>query len=383
VSCDAYLYNTRMPRGLYIHIPFCLKKCHYCDYVITLDRSSGMREQFLTALGNEIRHSASRYGRLRFDTLYLGGGTPSAFTADEMRQVLDAVRRNFDFETGYELTCEVNPGDVDTAKLQCYRQLGVNRISLGVQSLNEKLLQDMGRPHGVREIEEMLAMVRQESFDNVSIDLILRLPEQTMEDWQDSLTRAARFVPGQFSLYDLDVTEGTVYGVRERRGQLIRASEAIHAQMMDFAETFLNAEGYTQYDLNSFARPGFESRHNLIYWHNQEYLGLGPSAFSYLDGTRSQFAPTVSRYLDKCGKADWQPDLSETVSPEKKEIESLLTGLRLRKGFSLTRLAMMRQSVEDKIKPLIADGFLTQEDDKIFFTRKGRFVAESIFAQLV
>ena len=372
-----------MKRGLYVHIPFCLRKCHYCRFVITLDRSPAVREKFLSSLEQEITQAARQYGRILFDTLYLGGGTPSALSVQEMERLLGALRSHFDFKDQGELTCEVNPGDAGIEKLRYYRRLGINRISLGVQAFQEHLLQDMGRPHGLQEIEEILAAVRAEGFANVSLDFILRLPGQHLDDWKNSLDLAVRWGPGQFSLYDLEVHADTVYGARQRQGRLNLAEEPEHEQMMAFAETFLEEAGYAQYALSAFARPGFESRHNLIYWNNQEYLGLGPGAFSYLDGVRYQFAPTVARYFEKCGRADWKPDQADRLDAEKKELETLLTGLRLREGVDLSRFPLIRRSTEEKTAPLVQKGFLACEGERLLMTRKGRFVAESIFARLV
>ncbi|HLD49928.1 MAG TPA: coproporphyrinogen-III oxidase family protein, partial [bacterium] len=201
-------------RGLYVHIPFCLKKCHYCNFVITTKRTEGFRARFFQALLKEIKQAREKYGRLCFDTLYLGGGTPSALTAEEMGPLIEALRRDFDFMAGHEITCEVNPGDVDRAKLETYRSLGINRISLGVQAFQDPLLKDMGRPHTVADTLETWRLLRDLGFNNISFDLINGLPSQTIEYFEDSLRKTIELEAEQLSLYDLDVHEKTVYGLR-------------------------------------------------------------------------------------------------------------------------------------------------------------------------
>ncbi len=370
-------------RGLYVHIPFCLKKCHYCHFVITVDRSTEMRQNFLDALKREIHAQAQRYGRLRFETLYFGGGTPSALTPEEMRQIVDCLRDHFDFQAESEWTCEINPGDVDQSTLKTYRELGINRISMGIQTFDDDLLVKLNRPHGAREIFETAMALRDYGFKNVSVDFIARLPGQSAVDFEKDLRQALQLSPGQFSLYDLDVHEDTAFGVWQKQGRLALANETEHELMIFAAETLLEQNGYSQYALSVFARPGFESRHNLIYWHNGEYLGLGPGAFSYLSGERFQFATDVKRYLEKCETGDWAYDVCDRLNDEKKELETLLTGLRLREGVDIRHFQQIRADIESKIQPLLAGGFLAQAEGRLQLTRRGRFVAESVFAALV
>lgn len=370
-------------RGLYLHLPFCLKKCHYCNFVITTKRTAGFRERFFRALFGEIAHSREKYGRLGFDTLYLGGGTPSALSAEEMETLIETLRRDFDFSAGHEFTCEVNPGDVDRSKLEIYRSLGINRISLGVQAFQDSLLEDMGRPHTTADTLETWRLLRDLGFDNISFDLINGLPAQSVENFEDSLRKTIELEAAQLSLYDLDVHEKTVYGLRRREGRLSLPEEEKRAEMFTRAGELMTAAGYVNYEISTFAKPGFESRHNLGYWHNQEYLGLGPGAFSYLEGIRFQFAPDVSRYLEKCEAGDWRPDSADELTAEKKEIETLLTGLRLQKGISIDQFVLIRSSLEAKLAEIQPQGLIAREGSHIRLSPRGRFLAETTFALLV
>lgn len=370
-------------RGLYLHIPFCLQKCHYCDFVITVDRSPEKRERFFKTIEREAGQAAQRWGCLEFDTLYLGGGTPSALSAEEMGRLFGIVRERFSVDPEAEVTCEVNPGDVDAKKLAAYRALGINRVSVGAQSFNDRLLQEMNRPHDASAIEETASILRKLGFPNISLDLILRLPGQTLEDARDSVERAVALGVSQVVLYDLDVHEKTVYGWRLRRGELKLPDEETHERMFARAEQILEQAGYLHYEVANFAKPGLESRHNLLYWTNQEYLGLGPGAFSYLNRVRSQFAPDVGRYLTKCEAGDWTPDESEQISDENWEIETLLTGLRLSWGVNLKNFPRIRPRLEPTLAELLDQKLVEETDGRLALSRRGRYIAESVIARLV
>lgn len=370
-------------RGLYLHIPFCLQKCHYCDFVITVDRSPETRERFFRAVEREADQAAQRHGRLQFDTLYLGGGTPSALSPDEMGRLFGIVRERFAVDAEAEVTCEVNPGDVDAKKLAAYRALGINRISVGAQSFNDPLLAEMNRPHDASAIEETASTLRKLGFLNVSLDLILRLPGQTLKDAQDSVERAVALGSTQVVLYDLGVHEKTVYGRRLQRGELKLPDEAAHERMFARAEEILEQAGYLHYEVANFARPGFESRHNLLYWTNQEYLGLGPGAFCYLNGVRRQFARGVGRYLAKCEAGDWTNDEQEQISDENREIETLLTGLRLSRGVELNGFPIVRPRLEPALRELSDQGLVETAAGRAALTRRGRYVAESVIGKIV
>ncbi len=351
-------------KGFYLHVPFCLQKCHYCDFVITTRRSGNDRKLFFQALEKEARHVLSERGRLVFDTLYLGGGTPSALEGGEMEELLGKVRNLFGFNKDFELTCEVNPGDVDEKKLTEYRKAGVNRISLGVQAFQDSLLRDMGRAHTVEDTLRTIQMLHGAGFENISFDLIAGLPGQTQDDFYFSLSQLIELGASQLSLYDLDVHEATVYGRRRREGQLRVPDEETRARMYELACEKLPASGYRRYEISTFARPGFESRHNLIYWHNQEYLGLGPGAYSYLGGKRFQTAPDVRRWLEKSEKNDWVPDTCDVLTDEERETETLFTGLRLAEGIDLEAFPLIRARVEERL--------LRVEDQKLFERVKNR-----------
>ncbi len=370
-------------RGLYLHIPFCHSKCYYCDFVSAANPSNETRQRFFHALHKEVLHVVETCGRLRFNTLYLGGGTPSTLSTSEMGEVLQLLRGYFTFEDGAEVTCEVNPGDHDASKLGAYRKMGINRISLGAQAFQDGLLQAIGRRHKVEDVYKTVEGLRKAHFHNLSLDLMLKLPGQTVENFRYSLECASALEAGQITLYDLDVHPQTRFGLMQGRGELALPDEETHFQMFDLAEKFLTGIGYRHYELTSFARPGFESRHNLIYWHNQEYLGLGPGAFSYLGGVRYQFAADVSSYLKKCELGDWTRASEDILTDREKEWETLLTGLRLLEGVRVDSFREIRPLLEERVPELIREGVMAREGERFFLTRRGRFIADNIFAWLV
>lgn len=378
MKTDPYFFNKQPADacGLYVHIPFCLKKCHYCDFVITTKRDPLTRKTFFDALSSEINNVLQKYGRLRFNTIYFGGGTPSALNPQEFEELCDLLKRNFDFEKNIEFTVEVNPGDVDEAKIKAYCQAGVNRVSLGVQALQEKLLKDMNRPHGVTEIYETIALLRNFGIRNVSTDIILNLPDQTLHDVEHTLERLLEMNPDQVSVYDLDVHENTAYGRRRREGQLNLSSSDDHAAMAKLVQGKLESAGMIHYELTNFAKIGFESKHNLIYWHNQPYLGLGPGAFSYLRGVRYQMAGSVAKYFQKSESNLWQPETEDHLTPEEIEKETFLTGIRLKAGIDLRRLDLLRVRMENAAANYLEEGLLEKDGFRLKFTDKGKPMAE-------
>ncbi|HRK61023.1 MAG TPA: radical SAM family heme chaperone HemW [Candidatus Omnitrophota bacterium] len=367
-----------LKRGLYVHIPFCLKKCHYCDFVITTKRDPATKQSFFSAFEAELKHSVSKYGRLHFDTLYFGGGTPSALEPGEFDHIHGLLTRAFEFKPGFEFTVEVNPGDINSEKVQAYRRAGVNRVSLGAQAMQEELLRDMNRPHGVAEIDQTVALLRQAGIKNVSMDMILNLPGQTLANIEETVSRLVALGSDQISVYDLDVHEKTAYGQRRREGRLKLASEAEHAVMAEQVVQGLESAGFIHYELSNFAKPGFESRHNLIYWNNQSYLGLGPGAFSYMNGIRYQFSDSVDGYFRKTLAQDWTNQTEDRLTEEEIEKESFLTGIRLKEGMDLRRLDILRDPFEKESEIYIQEGLLEKDEFRLKFTPKGKPLAELI-----
>lgn len=370
-------------RGLYLHIPFCAQKCGYCNFVITLDRRDDFRARFFKALENEMIQANRQYGSLDFDTVYLGGGTPSLLSAGEMRAVIEQIRRYFKIKPAAEFTCEFNPGDADRGKIDAFRDLGINRVSLGVQAFQGALIQKARRLHSVEDTYETVHQLKAAGLSNLSFDLISGLPGQTVKEFRQSLQETVRLEAKQLSFYDLEIHENTPWGIERAKGGLKLLDEDERAEFFQSAVDLMTGAGYEQYEISTFARPGFESKHNLIYWNNGEYLGLGPGAYSYLNGIRSQFAPDMGRYLFKCAEGDWKPDAADLLTDEEKETETFITGLRLSAGVDLEDFPILKERLEPRIRELILSNLLAVQGTRIVLTAQGRALVETAFSFLI
>ncbi len=375
-------YKSAM-RGFYVHIPFCETRCHYCNFVTTAEHAPDLGERFQKALSHEIDQARARHGRLSFDTLYLGGGTPSCLSIPELERLVSGIQGAFELKPGYEFTCEMNPGDGDAGKIETLRALGVNRVSLGCQAFQDEILKKLGRRHTAREIEQTALNLRKAGITNLSFDLMLRVPGQTLEDFRDSLRRCVALEAAQVSLYDLEVHEETLFGRLAKENKLDLSGEEEHARMYESAIEILTGADYEHYEVVNFAKPGLASRHNLTYWHNQEYLGFGPSAFTYLNGIRSQFAPDLERYLEKCENGDWKSDIEDVLTKEEKETETFVTGLRLREGVIPQKFPLIYPRIGKRLAALRYEGLLEEAGEHTRFTLRGQLLSDDVFAFLL
>ena len=371
--------------GLYVHIPFCVKKCHYCDFVVTPAGAGPKRAAFLSALGAECALWRRVFENAAFDTLYVGGGTPSALDLAETQTLFRTLRENFRFQDGAEISYEANPGDFSAKRRALpalLKNLGVSRISLGAQSFSEATLRRLNRAHGAAEILKSFEILRKAGFQNINLDLILSLPGESLEDVRHSLESAAGLGPEHISLYELVIEEKTVFGRAHRRGALDLPDEGSQLEMLSFAARYLEERGYRRYELLNYSKPGFESRHNRLYWANEEYLGLGPGAFSYLGGRRFRRAASFGEYMTKMENADPQLCEEEILSPEEKEIESFLLALRRAEGAEIPRFKRLFPRISGGLRRLEGEGLVIQEEQSVRLTPRGRLFAETVFAEL-
>lgn len=368
--------------GLYVHVPFCQKKCHYCNFVIALAGSHESRRAFAEALHQEIERKAGSFHETIFETLYFGGGTPSRLEPSELEWLFRELKRNFKFRPGAEITCEVNPGDVGLDKAMLLRKLGVNRVSLGAQTFHDDTLQHLNRTHLSGDIGSCFRYLRDAGIENISLDLILALPGEFWDRAKDSLEKAVALKPDHISLYELTILEKTVFGELHRQDRLNLPGEEEQFEILENARQFLKGCGYRHYELLSFAKPGFESKHNQLYWANEEYLGLGPGAFSYINGKRYRFADSYESYVSKIGAGDWSLFEEEILSEEKKLIESFLLALRLKEGAAAARFEPLLHEFKEEIESLEERGLLIRESGRVRLTEKGKFFAETVFAEL-
>lgn len=294
-------------QAIYIHIPFCIAKCAYCDFT-SYPGQGARHEEYVAALCQEIERAVPQ---APISTIYIGGGTPTVLSAEQLSGVLGALFSRFEVEADAEITLEANPGTVDLAKLRALRGAGFNRLSLGVQALDDAVLRKLGRIHTVEQARQAYQNARAAGFDNLSLDLIFALPEQTLDKWGRTLAQAVELAPEHASLYELSIEEGTKFAELYAAGRLEIPDEDVRLDMYEAAIKTLTAAGYEHYEVSNFARPGRRSRHNQVYWRNESYFGFGAGAVRYLDGVRCNMTISVARYI-----ADIRAGLDPTESCE-------------------------------------------------------------------
>ena len=318
---------------LYIHIPFCVRKCAYCDF-LSFPQTKEVIQQYVEALMKEIRWAGKQYQGRAVSSIFIGGGTPSILEAEQMTAIMQAVRDSFYIEETAEISIEANPGTVTEEKLHAYRSVGINRISFGLQSADAKELQLLGRIHTYEAFLESYRMARACGFDNINVDLMSALPGQTVESWEETLTKVAKLEPEHISAYSLIIEEGTPFYEKygEARGEGILPDEDSEREMYHRTKSILRKMGYERYEISNYAKPGRECRHNVGYWTGVPYLGLGLGASSYIDGCRFCNNSDLNEYLIRePGERFDEIVLTEQDMQE----EYFFVGLRLVKGVSM------------------------------------------------
>lgn len=365
--------NNSLP-GLYLHIPFCQSKCAYCTFYSTTDLS--LVPLWLEALKKEIDFYQGHFQP--FDSLYLGGGTPSRLSDRELTFLLDLIRSRFVFETGSEITIEANPDDLTLKKIKRFRDSGINRISLGVQSFNDQELMLLGRPHKAQEAEEALSRIRDAGFHNLGIDLIYGLPGQNREGWLGTLDRALSFQPEHLSCYQLSVEKGTRLWGKKKKGQIALPDESEEELFFLATSQALTERGYIHYEISNFARETpFFSRHNQKYWRRSPSLGLGPSAHSFLGNRRWWNVSSLKEYCRALEEGKPPLGGEETLSEEQVHLERISLGLRTIEGVDLEQVTD-KETLEKRLPRLVESGFVSLVNQKIVPTLKGFLVADRL-----
>lgn len=352
--------------GLYIHIPFCERKCSYCAFYSVVSKDWKKQEQFFQTLEKELQNLPADFEP---ETIFIGGGTP---TAPDF-QTLEKFFPMFGKFSPKEFSVEANPGTVDAAKLSLLKRNGVNRLSIGVQSFDFRCLETLGRIHAAEQAEEAFRLSRTTGFENISLDLIFGVPGQTMEMLEVDLDRALALGPEHIAIYNLMYEEGTPLTIRSPE----RLDEALEREMYDRIRARLKEAGFTHYEISNFAKPGFECRHNLLYWTGGEYMGCGPAAHSHWKGVRWA---NVSDLDDYCINGP-RREFEERLDPEAKERETLVMGLRLLSGVNVR--PELYEKVRSTFQTLEKRGLLVIDGDCIRLTEEALFVSDAVFAELV
>jgi len=363
-------------RHLYVHIPFCARICPYCAfYKELLDRSQTQR--FCEALVSELRqHAQDR--QLHPTTIYFGGGTPTALTTSQLEFLLGGFCDVLDLSDLIEWTIEANPGSVSATKAALLRRLGINRISLGVQSWGDDLLKLLGREHNAEQAAQSFEIFRAAGFSNINVDLMFGLPGQTIDQWRRTLGRTIALNPKHISTYCLTYEEDTEFFLRHARGEFRQDSDA-DAEFFELTMSILEDAGYEHYEISNYARPGFRSAHNRAYWSGADYLGIGPSAFSTIGMKRWQNVADFRHYSDAVLSGKSAVRSSEDLAEEMKRAEKIALSLRTDVGAT----ARLLDSFPDQTSEFVRLGLLRKTKDRFVLTRAGKAVADSVAAEFV
>ncbi len=393
-----------MPRSAYVHVPFCAHRCGYCDFTLIAGRDDLIGD-YLRALDRELKttlpspvttdlrddgameHATMDHGAAELDTLFLGGGTPTHPSCDQLRELFGSLSSCFRLAPGAEVSVEANPLDLTDEKIDVLADAGVNRISLGVQSFSPRALTLLERDHTPDDIADVMRRLRRR-FDNVSLDLIFGVPGQSLDDWRETLRRAIDLGPEHLSTYGLTWEAGTAFGTRRDRGELTPIDEELEREQYALAMDELSAAGFEQYEISNFAKPGFRCRHNEVYWAGAEYWAFGPGAARYLNGRRETNIRSVLGWLARIERGESPVADAEELEPRHRARELLFLGLRRcdgiaradfreRSGFDLNDIAAQA------IAANVGRGWLEETASNIRLTREGRFVADRVVADFL
>lgn len=375
------------PRAVYIHIPFCTNKCYYCDFNSYVRQGQPVMD-YLRALEKEMAETVRPLPPESIGSIFVGGGTPTVLTPDEMSFFLASVKRHFPFDPARtEFTMEANPGTTDEEKLAVMREFGVNRISFGAQTFDEGLLKAIGRIHSPDDVRHSLELARKAGFDNLSVDLMFGLPNQTMEMLETTVDETLGFGLEHCSLYGLKVEENTLFFEWEKRGMLPLPDEEEEAEMYRYIIGRFREAGYLQYEISNFALPGKESRHNITYWRNEPYYGLGAGAHGYMKGVRHVNVKGVSAYIAAANEG--LPRL-ETVPVSREEAmeDFMMVGLRMTGGVSNVDFRRqfgigMEEAFSDPLNRLIASGLLVPTEGGYRLSEEGLMFGNEVFAEFI
>ena len=376
-----------MNLALYIHIPYCLHKCGYCDFN-SHPENQEESVRYVEALLSELKFYSTTLKKYSVLTVFMGGGTPTILPHLQLKRILQTVRQNFNLTLDCEITIEANPATIKLETLQEIRSAGYNRISIGVQSFDEKELQLLERVHNEEEIHSTVHRARAANFKNLSMDLMFALPDQTIEKWQSHLKQAIAKNPDHLSTYNLTIEPATAFFKLHEKGKLCLPHEEIQLEMYKITIQALEDAGYTQYEISNFSKPSMESQHNINYWNNGEYLGVGAGASSYLNGERYKNVNLPSIYIREIEIKSNAIDTRERLEPLQAMGETLMLGLRLLKGISIdvfeNRFQVSFQKVYGKaVESLLNQELITFNQNRIALSRKGLFLADSVILKFM
>ena len=372
----------KKPTSAYVHIPFCTQICYYCDFSKVFIKNQPV-DSYLEHLLEEFQS----YDIQKLRTLYIGGGTPTALSAPQLEVLLKGLTKNLDLSVLEELTIEANPGDLDADKIAVLKNSAVNRVSLGVQTFDDKMLKKIGRSHLEKDIYENIDRLKLAGFDNISIDLIYALPGQTMEQVKENVAKAIGLDIPHMSLYSLILENHTVFMNRMRRGKLPLPKEELEAEMFEYIIAELERAGFEHYEISNFSKPSFESRHNLMYWDNAEYYGIGAGASGYVNGVRYKNHGPIRHYLSAVEEGNARIT-EEHLSQKEQMEEEMFLGLRKKSGVSMARFEEkfgrpFEGLYGEIVRDLVQQGLMQIDGDRVRMTKRGLFLGDTVAERFI
>lgn len=373
--------------GLYLHVPFCIKKCDYCDF-LSAAATEEEKEAYVHALIKEIKSYEKFAGDYKVSTVFVGGGTPSCLKPEWTKQIFDAVYETFEFVKRPEITMEMNPGTVDKEKLEAYKACGINRLSIGLQSTKNENLRLLGRIHTYEEFLETYKLAREAGFTNINLDLMSSLPGQTKEEWEEELYKAIELNPEHLSVYQLIIEEGTPFYDKYDAHPELLPDEEESRMIYENTRRILKENGYGQYEISNYAKPQKECKHNLRYWERGEYLGIGLGAASLIQNMRMNNTREMKEYLEKSAVPKTMRKDVEFLERQQQIEEFMFLGLRKTYGISKKEFhRTFGREMEDvygkTLKKFIEEGMIKEKKDRIFLSEDGVLVSNQILSEFL
>lgn len=372
-----------MVRGVYIHIPFCHQICNYCDFNKFFFHNQPV-DEYIESLGKEMALWANDLQKAEIETIFIGGGTPTSLSVDQLDRLLELITTYIPMEHVSEFSSEANPDELTLDKMQKMREFGVNRLSMGVQTFDQDLLKVLGRTHSNDHVYEVINHAKQTDFPSISIDLMYGLPNQTMDQWKASLQEAFRLKIPHISAYSLLVEPKTIFYNLLSKGKLSLPGEDLEAEMYGYLLEEMQSHGYIQYEISNFAYVGKESKHNLLYWNNDEYIGLGAGAHGYVNGKRYSNHGPIKKYMQTIETGEQPLMMQKEVTNVEKMEEEMFLGLRKNEGVSLAKFEeryglTLRDVYGKELDELLQRELLVLENNFVRLTSRGRFMGNEVF----
>lgn len=376
--------------GIYVHIPFCARRCPYCDFAVHIGARANFVEAYVAALEQELVQALRdpQIAGRKLTSLFFGGGTPTFLPDESLAMLLRLIYENNNVDTDVEITVEANPEDLNPAKLRGLREAGFNRLSLGVQSLDDEALRYLGRVHRAVDVETVVRAAREAGWENVSLDLIYAVPQQSREAWRRTLEFSVQLPVTHVSCYSLTIESETSFGRRAQRGTLLPVCDDAQADQMQDAQDILEAAGILRYETSNYARPGFESKHNRNYWAGGDYLAVGCGAHGHLNGLRWWNERDAAKYRELIELQGNARVGEERLTSRQRLDELVMLGLRTREGFSLQEIARRldvdaASILNNALERLVQEKWLEEKDGRIRLTARGVPVADAVAVQLL